>query len=89
MKLKYDFVVRNVGGSPVAVAVGDSSADFNGMIRLGGSGEFIFNMLMKGSDVDSIVSAVCGHFSAPDESEVRRDVEDFIGSLRNAGLIEE
>lgn len=38
MKLKYKFVVRNVSGKPVAVAVGQDNERFNGMIKLNPSG---------------------------------------------------
>ena len=34
MKLRYKFVVRNVSGKPVAVAVGQDNEKFNGMIKL-------------------------------------------------------
>ena len=34
MKLKYKFIVREVAGQSVALAVGDDNKYFNGMIKL-------------------------------------------------------
>jgi hypothetical protein len=45
MKLKYRFIVRNVGGKLVAVAVGTDNEKFNGMVKLNANGEMIFKML--------------------------------------------
>ena len=45
MKLKYKFVVREIDGTHVAVAVGKDNEKFNGMIKLNKSGAVIFNLL--------------------------------------------
>ena len=45
MKLKYKFIVQNVSGKPVAVAVGKDNERFNGMITLNDSGAEIFKLL--------------------------------------------
>ena len=34
MKLKYNFVINEVAGSTVAVAVGDDAAKFKGFIKM-------------------------------------------------------
>ena len=39
MKLNENFVLRQIVGSWVAVAVGQASVDFNGMLRLNDTGE--------------------------------------------------
>ena len=89
MKLKYNFVIRNVAGAPVAVAVGDGSENFNGMVKLNGSGEFIFNMLKNECTLNDIVAAVIANFDGIDSDRATEDVGNFIAYLRDSGLIEE
>ena len=47
MKLKYDFVVREVADKIVAIPIGDATEDFNCMVTLNESGAFNFNLLKQ------------------------------------------
>ena len=64
MKLKYNFVVREIGGKPVAVAVGKDNDKFNGMIKLNSTGEFIFEMLKNDTTLDEIAAAMAEKYGA-------------------------
>lgn len=89
MKLRYKFVVRNVSGKPVAVAVGQDNEKFNGMIKLNPSGEVIFQMLQQGAfSLDEIVSGFAQQFGIPEEM-ARPAVEAFIDQLRKNELLDE
>lgn len=89
MKLKYKFVVRNVSGKPVAVAVGQDNEKFNGMIKLNPSGEVIFKMLGEGDiTLDEIVVRFAQRFSISEE-KARSSVMAFVDQLRQNGLLEE
>lgn len=88
MKLKYNFVVRQIGGKAVAVAVGKDNAKFNGMIKLNKTGELIFDCLKNDTTVEEITDKLCSKFNA--ESDIaRKDVESYLNELRKADLIEE
>lgn len=89
MRLRYQFVVRNVSGRPVAVAVGKDNEKFNGMVKLNPSGEVIFKML--GEDditLDEIVARFAQQFSISEET-ARPSVMAFVDQLRQNGLLEE
>ena len=88
MKLKYNFVIRSVGDSYVAVAVGEDAAKFNGMIKLNTTGEVIFSMLQSGAKLNDIVEAVASKFDVA-ASDVDADVVDYIEKLQAAELIVE
>lgn len=89
MKLRYKFVVRNVSGKPVAVAVGQDNEKFNGMIKLNPSGEVIFQMLQQGAfSLNEIVSGFAQQFGIP-EKTARPAVEAFIDQLRKNELLDE
>lgn len=89
MKLKYRFVVRNVGGKPVAVAVGRDNEKFNGMVKLNATGEMIFKMLNEGSvTLEEIIRRVIAVYGIEEET-ARAAVSDFIDYLRGNELLEE
>ena len=89
MKLKYNFVVREVAGKPVAVAVGDGNKSFNGMIKLNETAEFIFKFLQgEGSNVEEICAEAMKKYEI-DEATAKEAVEGFIENLKQNGLIEE
>lgn len=89
MKLKYKFVVRKVNDRAVAVAVGEDSASFNGMVKLNPTGEFVFNILNSGDvSMKEIVEKIVEKYEV-DEKTATEAVEIYIESLRKSGLIEE
>ncbi len=89
MKLKYKFVIRQVGNQAVAVAVGKDNAQFNGMIKLNQSGEFIFRHLSNGNPtIEEITSALVQEYNV-DLETARSTATQFIDDLKQNGLITE
>lgn len=88
MKLKYNFIVRNVAGQAVALAVGNTDNKFNGMVKLNSVGEFIFKLLEKDITLDEIVNKVTESYDVSAE-EAKKAVEDFIEKLKANELIVE
>lgn len=89
MKLKYNFVVRAVGGKSVAVAVGKDNALFNGMIKLNSSAEFLFKILNeRDASEEGLVLALTEKYDISEEC-ARETVAKFVENLRNGGLLEE
>lgn len=89
MKLKYRFIVRNVGGKPVAVAVGQDNEKFNGMVKLNSTGEMIFKLLNAGPvTMEQIVEKVMGEYGV-DRETASTAVSDFVAYLRQNDLLEE
>jgi hypothetical protein len=89
MKLKYRFIVRNVGGKLVAVAVGTDNEKFNGMVKLNANGEMIFKMLNEGEvTLEQIVDRVVDTYGV-ERAEATAAVMNFVNYLRDNGLLEE
>ena len=88
MRIKDGFVLEEVGGDFLAVAVGDRAKDFSGMVRMNGTGAFLWNML-AGKDIteDELVEAVLKEYDV-DEARVRTDVAAFEKTLRENGILE-
>ncbi len=88
MKLKYEFVVRDVAGQIVALPAGKDSAHFNGMIKLNSVGEFIFKKLANETTLDEILSDISKEYDVSVD-EAKASVESYLEVLRTNGLIEE
>lgn len=88
MKLKYKFIIREIGDTFVAAAVGDDVTEFNGMIKLNETGKFIFELLLKNVDFDIIVDKITEKYTVS-KSEAINAVSVFIDKLKSKGLIEE
>lgn len=88
MKLKYNFIVRNVAGQAVALPIGNTDNNFSGMIKLNSVGEFIFKLLENDITLDEIVNKITEAYEVSDE-EAKKAVEAFLETLKNNELIAE
>ena len=88
MKLKKDFLLRQVAGSWVVVAVGKASVDFNGMLTLNESGVLLWKTLESGADRIALVNALTSEYEVTAE-QAGADVDEFMETLFRAGCLEE
>ena len=87
MKIKQGFVVREIAGQSVVVALGEASKVFNGMIKLNETGRFIWNQLADGCEREAIIEAMLREYDV-DRKTVERDVDGFIDILKGAKILE-
>ena len=89
MKLKYQFVIQKVSGKAVAVAVGQDSQNFNGMIKLNESGELIFQLLSSGDlTQQQLLEQFAQKYETTVES-IQTNVLEFVEQLRQNDLLSE
>ena len=88
MKLNKDIMLRNIDGRDFAIATGELSKTFNGIINNNPSANFIFNLLKTEQTEDSIVQAMLEKYDAPEEV-IRADVRELLDVIRKAGILEE
>ena len=88
MKRKDGFIVRQIAGQNVAVAVGARSKTFHGMIKLNDSALFIWNLLEKDTTLDEMVEAMLAEYEI-DRDTACSAVEKIVGALKDAGILEE
>ena len=86
MKLRYQFVVREVGGTAMAVAVGEDSDKFNGLVKLNSVARTIFEALQNDVTEEEIVARVLAEYEVSPENAAR-SVADFVAKLRAEELI--
>ncbi len=88
MKIKDNFMLRQIAGTWLAVPIGERVVDFNGIITLSESGAFIWRMLENGASREEIVSSILDKYEI-DEETARKDTEAFLEQLRRDGIAEE
>ncbi len=87
MKIKSGFVVREVAGQNIVVALGEATKIFNGMIKLNETGRIIWDMLSVGSEKEDIVNRIMDEYEI-DRETVEGDVDAFINTLQGAKILE-
>lgn len=89
MKIKNGFVLEEVGGTYLAVAVGDRADDFSGLVRLNGTGAFIWNLMSdKDAARDEVVEKIMATYEGVTKEQAELDLDAFEAKLRGAGILE-
>ena len=88
MKIKETFILRNIAGNNIVLPVGASSETFSGMMTLNESGVFLWNSLKSDISMDDLINAMLSEYNVSAE-DAKSDVEEFVKSLRSAGVLEE
>lgn len=88
MKIKNGFLLRQVGGNSVVVPVGAQSVDFRCLITLNEVGAFLWKKLEQDCSSADLVEALLGEYDVTADI-AGADVERFVASLREKGLLDE
>lgn len=86
MKIKDGFILREVAGSFIVVAVGEAVKEFNGIINLNETGAVLWKTLEKGATKEQLVKALLAEYDV-DEATAEKDVSAFIEKLQEAKLV--
>lgn len=88
MKIKDGFIVNKVGSQHVVVPVGEASMERHCMIRLNGTGAFLWEKLGENTTEDALVQALQAEYVVSDDA-AHADVAAFLEKLRTADLLDE
>lgn len=86
MKIKEGFILREVAGSFIVVAVGDAVKTYNGLITLNETSAFLWNKLIKGATEEELVEALLREYDVEKEIAVN-GVKSFINKLVEAKVV--
>ena len=86
MKIKEGFILREVAGSYIVVAIGEAVKTYNGLITLNETSAFLWNVLVKGATEDELVNALLSEYEVEKEVAVK-GVKAFINKLVEAKLV--
>ena len=88
MKIKKGFVVREIAGKSVVIALGEASKSFKGMIELNGTARIIWDMIGEGKERDEMVKSIVDQFDV-DEATAASDIDRFIAALAGANVLDQ
>lgn len=86
MKIKDGFVLREVAGQAVVIAVGEASKEFHGMINLNATGKMVWQGIEQGLTEAEIVGKLVDQYDVTaDKAQV--DVHRMIEKMSTAGVL--
>lgn len=86
MHIKQGFVMREVAGQHVAIATGEASKTFHGMVKLNKTGALIWKGLEKGQDPAAIAQGLAFTYDI-DPAKAAADVDAFIARMSQQGFL--
>ena len=87
MKRIKEYIKRNIAGEIVLVPAGQTAEDFNGMITLTESGDFIWEHLEEARDFNHLVELILEEYDIDTETAAQ-DASAFLMQLLQAGMIQ-
>jgi len=87
MKVKEEFVIREVAGENIVVSTDAKAVNFSGMLVLNGTGTFLFNLMQKDVSVDYLVDELMKKYEV-DEKSARLDCLAFVNKLKEKNILE-
>ena len=87
MKIKEGYKLCKVRDNSIVIAVGDTVMDFNGLVTLNETGEFIWQKLESGMSEDEIITAMTAEYGI-DAATAKEDFNEFAEKLKGANFIE-
>lgn len=88
MKIKKDFLLREVPGMNVVMPTGENVRTFDGAVILNETAVVIYKELEKGADREALISALQKEY-AVDAATAGADVDMTLDSFRQAGILED
>lgn len=87
MKIKENFVLRELCGSFVVVAVGEQTLNFKGLIKLNETGAFLWkNMAEKDVTEEELLQALLSEYEV-EKDIAQTDIKEFVDLLKEADLL--
>ncbi len=87
MKVKSGFVLHTVANEHVVVAVEERTIEFHGMIRLNGTGAFLWKKLQEEVTAGELEAALIEEYGI-DTDTAHEAVASFVGKLTDAGVMQ-
>lgn len=87
MKLKKDYVLRQVAGTWVVLPLGEAAVNFSGMLKLNDSGAMLWKVLEQGGDKNALVESLTGEYNVSHQ-QAEADVDEFLTKLLESGCIQ-
>ncbi len=88
MKLKSEFVLRNISDKFFAVSVNNSANSNNFFVSMNSSGAFVFSLLQNELSYDEVIDRLIEKYDI-DKVTAKADFDMFLTKIREADMLEE
>ena len=86
MKVKKEYILRELAGQNIVVPVGSEAVNFNGVITLNSSGKLLFKTLQNETSKQELIDALLHKYDVSEE-QAEKDVEAFIHLLEKNNIL--
>ena len=86
MKLKNDYVLREIAGEYIMIATGERTKEFNGMVRCNEVAYSILKLLQDGTTQKEIVEHLRNTYDVSID-KIEKDVDTIINQLIDGGFV--
>ena len=87
MRIKGNYVLREIGGDHILVPVGETAMEMNGLITVDDVGVLIWKGIKSGKSEAEILKEILIEYEVS-EDIARTDLVEFLDKLERAGLAE-
>ncbi|MDO5435281.1 MAG: PqqD family protein [Clostridia bacterium] len=84
MKIKEGYLLRKAAQENIVLYIGDEDTELNGMIRLNDAGAVLWKLMAEGKTRPEIVTSMLDMYSGLDEETAKRDLDEFIETVKVA-----
>ena len=84
MKIKKGYLLRKAVQENIVIYIGDDENELNGIIRLNNAGVILWKLMTEGKTRQEIVNAMVEMYRGLDEETAKRDLSEFINTVKFA-----
>lgn len=86
MKIRYEFVKREIAGDTFLVPVGEAAKEYSGLIAMNGVASFLWDKLPEAENEDALTELVLGEYEV-DRETAAADVAEFVAKLKEMKIL--
>ena len=86
MKIKKEFILREIVGDIVLVPINKSKSKFDGLITMNEIGKFIWENIESAKDEDELLQRILDEYEV-ERDVAKKDLDEFLQVLKNLDII--
>ena len=86
MKIKKEFILREIVGDIVLVPINKSTSKFDGLITMNEIGKFIWDNIESAKDEEELLQRILDEYEV-DKDVAKDDLDEFLGKLKEIDII--
>ncbi len=87
MRIKKEFVLREVAGEYIIIPVGNTILNFNGLITVNEVGVSLWKMLQNDVTAEQLLQGILDEYEV-EEDIAKEDIQEFLDTLVKSGILD-